>query len=236
MTNDQKCEKVAKALVKAYKQRKPEQKGKRIRIADGFSAHWVQKTKNYVTMFKLPNGKEVNFGTVAMDGSEFGDITMKIAHIISARLKLKKGQILDKEVDTHTSWGGGWCSSSRSWDVCESISIITPCKEFTTINKKLAKLGCPSIYFKDWYIDYVDGKRGDIFSHDVHYYCESEKMCKKVLDYLKGKKKVSYEYVSDNDLEEKEHADYYEIEWSGSYSKKLCFSDAKGKKTTIYGW
>ena len=111
---------------------------------------------------------------------------------------------------------------------------MRPCKEFFAINKKLKALGLNEINFKDWYVDYVSGKRSSIFSHDVSYYAEDSEKCQKVLAYLKGKKKLSYDYVDDDCLDDRERGIKYETEWEGRMSKQIRFKDAKGKTFTIW--
>ena len=53
---------------------------------------------------------------------------------------------------------------------------------------------------------------------------------------LKGKKKLSYEFFDDNNLENREYGERYETEWDGSMSRKIRFIDSKGHKTPIYGF
>ena len=83
-------------------------------------------------------------------------------------------------------------------------------------------------------MDYVSGKRSSIFSHNVNYYAEDSEKCQKVLAYLKGKKKLSYDYVDDDNLEDRERGIKYETEWEGRMSKQIRFKDAKGKTFTIW--
>ena len=125
-------------------------------------------------------------------------------------------------------------SHSSKYYTTKRILLIRPCKEFFAINKKLKSLGLSEINFKDWYHCEVAGKRSSIFSRYYHYYAENSDKCHKVLDYLKGKKKLTYQFINADDLGDRRRGEEYETEWYGSEAKEIQFKDAKGKITTIY--
>ena len=228
-TEEERVNWVAKILLKEFKA--SEEKDK-IRISGGFT--WVTSNKfNGTHVIWRHDYKEgVDFGDLSEEG--LANITVRIANAICSKLKLKKNEIIFRNNEEHTQWGHGWSCYSRKYTECRSIGIVRPCKGFFAINKKLKALGLNEINFKKWYHCGVFGKRSTIFSRDYHYYAESEKKCAKVLAYLKGKKKVSYEFVDEEDKSEMEYGERYETEWSGSESSEICFTDSKGHKTMIY--
>lgn len=230
-TIEEKIDFVAKLLFKRFKSSEDK---KEIGIRDCFTHVIHSKLGEYVE-FKKWDGKkqvEVNFGNLS--DSSLGDVTCKIADKIASMYKLKKGEILRRDVSEHEIRGNSWWVNYGKYRVTNKIEVVRPCKEFYAINKKLRALGLSEINFKDWYVDFVSGKRSSIFDHDVHYYAESSDKCKKVLFYLKGKKKLSYAYVDYDNLEDRERGIQYETEWSGSMSKQIRFTDSKGKSITIY--
>ena len=56
----------------------------------------------------------------------------------------------------------------------------------------------------------------------------------RVLEYLKGKKKLAYEFVNCDDLDDRRRGEYYETEWYGSEAKEIQFTDSKGHRTILY--
>lgn len=225
-----KIEIMAKTLIKEFKSNKD---AKSIDISSHFSEQYNEKTRNYDKVFTC--GKvSVELGNLSDE--MYGSITCKVGNAICEKIrsKMKKNEVIYRDVEECRGCGCGYFSSKYS--IFNRIVIVRFCKDFIVINKKLVKLGCKEINFKDWYIDYVSGKRSSIFDHDVHYYAESEKMCAKVLEFLKGKKKLSYEFFDDNNLENREYGERYETEWDGSMSRKIRFIDSKGHKTPIYGF
>ena len=228
-TTEEKVTFVAKTLVKEFKSAKDENY---LGITRNFSYVTSNKFSGTHIVFRSGYKEEVDFGDLADDS--FGDITCQIANAICAKLKPKKTEILSRNNETGSKWSGGWCSRSREYVTCKGIYLIKPCKGFFAINKKLKALGLDEINFKDWYHCEVAGKRSSIFSRDYHWYAESEKKCAKVLDYLKGKKKLSYEFVDCDDLEDRRRGEEYETEWYGSEAKEIRFKDSKGHFTTIY--
>ena len=229
-TEEERVKWVAKTLLKEFKASKEKDK---IRISVGFT--WVTSNKFNGThvIWRYAYKEGVDFGELSDEG--FGNITCRIADAICAKMKLKKSEILYRDAKESSDWHGSWYGGySSKYVTCHSIGVIRPCKGFFAINKKLKALGLNEINFKDWYHCEVGGKRSTIFSRDYHYYAESEKKCAKVLDYLKGKKKLAYEFVDCDDLEDKSRGEYYETEWYGSEAKEIRFKDSKGHFTTIY--
>lgn len=236
-TVEEKVAHIAKVLVKEFKSRKGSENS--IGITGWFRT--IVTSRNGKTLppdVTFEFGKErIGFGDISE--SELGNITCRIGDAICSKLKAKKSEILYKDIEEESKWvnGGMWSMGhERKWNVCHKIVLVKPCKEFSAINKKLAKLGCPEIKFQEWYYAEVGGKRSYTYSRYYHYYCENAKMCGKVLEYLKGKKKLAWEYFDDDDLEDRERGERYETEWSGSESRKIRFIDAKGHKTPIYGY
>ena len=230
-TEDERVKAVAKTLVKEFKASKDN--NNEIDIIGCFSDLSSNKFKGVHVVFRHGYKEEVDFGEIS--NPDLGSITCKIADAICAKLKVKKGEILYREERRNTvhhgTWYAGWDSH---YTTTKRITLIRPCKGFFAINKKLKALGLSEISFKDWYRCNVFGKRSSIFGRDYHYYAESEKMCDKVLAYLKAKKKLSYEYVDEEDKTDQAYGERYETEWSGWESRELCFTDSKGHKTVIY--
>lgn len=220
---------MVKSLVKEFKSNK---NSKCIDISGHFHEEYNPKTSQYEYEF-VCGKKRIGFGKLS--DRDYSDITYRVGDAVCQviRKKLKKNEVIHRDVDEQINWSGYYETKYYTFN---RIVIVRFCKDFIAINKKLVKLGCKEINFKDWYIDYVSGKRSSIFDHDVHYYAESEKMCAKVLEFLKGKKKLSYEFFDDDNLENREYGERYETEWDGSMSRKIRFIDSKGKKTAIYGY
>ena len=227
-TTEEKVAFVAKTLVKEFKKSDESY----LRISGNFSYVCSNKFSGTHTVFRADRKEEVDFGELSDD--YFAALTCKIADAICAKLKPKKGEILSRNNETVSKWSGGWYSRPREYVTCKGIYLIKPCKGFFAINKKLKALGLSEINFKDWYHCEVAGKRSSIFSRDYHWYAESEKKCAKVLDYLKGKKKLAYEFVDCDDLEDRRRGEEYETEWYGSMAKEIQFTDVKGHQTVIY--
>ena len=230
-TIEEKIEAATKVLLKKFKASEDKRE---IGILHHFTRVISSKLGEYVS-FKCWDGKkpvEIDFGNLSESG--LGDVSCKIADAIVKKLKLKKGEIIHREVEEHDIRGRNWWVNYGKYRTTERLEIVRPCKEFFAINKKLKALGLNEINFKDWYVDYVSGKRSSIFSHDVSYYAEDSEKCQKVLAYLKGKKKLSYDYVNDDCLDDRERGIKYETEWEGRLSKQIRFKDAKGKTFTIW--
>ena len=230
-TTDEKVAFVAKKLLKEFKS--SEKEASVIPITGNFTEVCSNKYNGVHVVFRHGYGKdEVDFGELSDEA--FGDVTCKIADAICAKLKVKKTEILyrDECRDTvhHGTWYAGWDSH---YTTTKRITLVRPCKEFFAINKKLKALGLKEIFFKDWYYCEVGGKRSSIFSRNYHYYAENQKKCQKVLDYLKGKKKLTYQFINVDDLEDRRRGEYYETEWYGSESKQIYFTDSKGHTTSV---
>ena len=228
-TIEEKIAFVAKTLVKEFKDSKEPSRG--IRIASKFSDVGSNTFNGIHTIFRHDSKQEVDFGDISDE--TYGNITCRIADAICAKIKVKKNEILYRDVREDLNWSG-WSSYPHKYKTTKKILIIRPCKEFFAINKKLNSLGLNAINFKDWYYCEVAGKRSSIFSRDYHYYAENKGKCQKVLDFLKGKKKLTYDFVDVDDLEDRIRGEEYETEWYGSESKQIRFMDSKGKPTTIY--
>jgi hypothetical protein len=229
-TMEEKVVLVAKSLLKEFKS---SENKNRIDIYNHFtSTSCPGKYTGYHMVFH--GDKEVDFGE--MSDEAFGSLTCRIADAICAKLKIKKNEIIHRDVREESNWvGSAWYSGHyNKYHITKKILLICPCKEFFAINKKLKALGLQEINFKDWYHCDVAGKRSSIFSRSYSYYAEIPEKCQKVLDYLKGKKKLTYGFVDCDDLEDRRRGEEYETEWYGSEAKEIQFKDSKGKTTTIY--
>jgi hypothetical protein len=226
-TTEERVKAVAKYLLKEFKESEDK---KCISIYDHFTSTSSNKYNGWHMVFH--GDKEIDFGELSDEA--FGDVTCKIADAICAKMKVKKTEILyrDECQNTvhHGTWYAGWDSH---YTTTKRITIVRPCKEFFAINKKLKALGLQEINFRDWYYCEVGGKRSSIFSRYYHYYAESQKKCQKVLDYLKGKKKLTYQFINVDDLEDRRRGEEYETEWYGSESKQIYFTDSKGHTTSV---
>lgn len=230
-TEEEKIAHVAKTLVREFKASNG--KMKRIRIMGDFGYLGSCNFKGIHPVFRHGCDDEVDFGE--MSDETLGAITCKIADAVCAKIKVKKGEILYRDEEHKSKWNGSWYGGySPNYIECKGIDYIRPCKGFHAINKKLKALGLHEIHFRDWYHCEVAGKRSSVFSRHYRYYAEDAAKCDKVLAYLKGKKKVSYEFVSVDDLEDRRRGEEYETEWYGSESRQIRFQDAKGKATIIY--
>lgn len=226
-TTEERVKAAAKYLLKEFKESEDK---KCISIYDHFTSTSSNKYDGWHMVFH--GDKEIDFGELSDEA--FGDVTCKIADAICAKLKVKKTEILyrDERQNTvhHGTWYAGWDSH---YTITKRITLVRPCKEFFAINKKLKALGLQEINFRDWYYCEVGGKRSSIFSRHYHYYAESQKKCQKVLDYLKGKKKLTYQFINVDDLEDRRRGEEYETEWYGSESKQIYFTDSKGDTTSV---
>ncbi len=226
-TLEDKIKAVAKCLLKDFK---ASEEKSCISIYDHFTSTSSNKYNGWHMVFH--GDKEIDFGELSDEA--FGDVTCKIADAICAKLKVKKTEILYRDERQGTvhrgTWYAGWDSH---YTTTKRIILVRPCKEFFAINKKLKALGLQEINFRDWYYCEVGGKRSSIFSRHYHYYAESQKKCQKVLDYLKGKKKLTYQFINVDDLEDRRRGEEYETEWYGSESKQIYFTDSKGHTTSV---
>lgn len=228
-TMEEKIEAIVKALLKQYKT----SKDGCISITGYFNDEYRMKTNQRLMIFECGKTR-IEFDE--MSGSSFGDFTCRIGEKVCAILgkKMKKNEVIIRHTDEKWTSGHGLWSMGHSYVVFNGIKIVKTCRGFAVINKKIVKLGLAPINVKDWYVDYVGGKRSHIYSHDVHYYAESEDMCAKVLDYIKGKKKLSYEFFEDDDLDARKYGERFETEWEGRMSRKIAFKDFRGHVTKIY--
>ena len=224
MNREAQVRKAARTLVREFKADKD---ANAIRIDDAFT--WVGSNKGSGYYFKHDEPKlEIYFGD--LDDEGYARLTCDIASAIDPMLKLPKRMLVFKDERKHSTWSG-W-SSHTYWSV-KGYAIVTPCREFNAINKKLAKLGLKPIPFAEWFHCGVFGKRADYSLEEKIYNAANANRCKAVLDYLKGKKKLAYEIVREEHFEEREHGIEYETEWEGHLYFRLAFTDAKGKKATF---
>ena len=222
MNREQQVKKVAKTLVKEFKADKD---AKAIRIKDAFTQ--VGTSNGSACYFRYDDPKlKLDFG--ALDGEGLARLTCEAANAIDAILKLPKKTMVFKDRRETTRWRG-WSSYTVNW--VEKYVIVTPCKEFGAVNKKLVKLGLKPIPFAEWYHGGVSGKRASYWMDEKNYNAEDVKACKAVLDYLKGKKKVSYEIVRDENFEDREYGIRHETEWYGHLALRIQFTDARGRKS-----
>lgn len=226
-TNEDRINAAAKYLLKKFKADKDQ---KSIPIAKYFVSMSTNKYSGWHQVFR--GDDDIDFGELSDEA--FGAITCKIADAVCAKLKTKKNEIVYRDEKEEYKYAGMWSSYPTTWRVCQKILIVRPCKAFAVINKKLKTLGLKEIFFKDWYHCEVAGKRSSIFSRHYTYFAENETKCQKVLAYLKGKKKLAYDFVNDDDLNDRCRGEEYETEWYGSEAKQIRFTDARGKTTTIY--
>ena len=92
------------------------------------------------------------------------------------------------------------------------------------------KLGLKPIDPKEWWSADVSGKRAQIFDSEYYYKATHPKVCESVLAYLKGKKKLSYEFKYFEDCDEREYGIKYETEWYGHTYNDILFTDSRGHK------
>ena len=220
---DRLCDKVARILIKRYKANK---NAKRIPIYESFYMFPSKSGENSV-VFDWQEKSEINFGNIGMSGLFL--VTCKVADIVKRNLLLPKRALRHTVEDTMYAPGYLY----RKDRFVKSIIILTPCKEFIAINRKLSSLGCPEIPFYDWWYSDVFGKRSIYELCGKRFYAEDETVCKRVLDYLKGKRKVFYKTVRDEDMGDREYGEKYETEWSGHVWIRLRFTDSQGKTVTI---
>ena len=224
MNREQQVRKIAKTLVKEFKADKD---AKEIRIKDAF--RMVGTNSGSGCYFRYDDPK-FNFNFGALDDEGVARLTWEVANAIDAILKLPKKTAVFKDRRETTRWRG-WSSYTLNW--VEKYVIVTPCKEFGAVNKKLVKLGLKPISFVEWYHGGVSGKRANYWMDEKNYYAEDAKVCKAVLDYLKGKKRLAYEIVRDEEFEDRDYGIRHETEWYGHLALRIQFTDARGKKATF---
>lgn len=150
-----------------------------------------------------------------------------ISRLVSERLHLPKKYIRLDENDTR------WTGWSRH-DYVKTIRVIKPCPAFFSLQKRLAKLGCKAIDPFEWGTHRISGKR------DKVYFREERKLgaldpavCTRVLEFLKGKKKISATLERD-ELSDREHGIEYETEWYGEEYMILVLTDAQGHRFRFF--
>ena len=143
-TIEEKVAFVAKCLLKEFKSSEDK---KCISIYDHFTSTSSNKYDGWHMVFH--GDKEIDFGELSDEA--FGDVTCKIADAVCAKLKVKKSEILYRDVKEESKWvGSAWYSGHyNKYNIIKGIMIIRPCKEFFAINKKLKALGLQEINFRD---------------------------------------------------------------------------------------
>ena len=69
-------------------------------------------------------------------------LTCRIADAICSKIKVKKNEILYRDVREDLNWSG-WSSYPYKYKTTKKILIVRPCKEFFAINKKLSRIKEP---------------------------------------------------------------------------------------------
>lgn len=232
LTLDEACAKIAKVLVKRYKEyskNKPDKVeihiGSQINDwivsgADGSTSHKLEFTIGNDTI-RLPYQSGWRYQQT---------IANKIHDLVFAKIKLGKGMIKIRDEKSHWQSGYSVWSSSSEIKVLNSVTVLRVCKAFLDINKKLTKLGLKPIDPKEWWSADVSGKRAQIFNSEYYYKATHPKVCESVLAYLKGKKKLSYEFKYSEDCDEREYGIKYETEWYGHTYNDILFTDSRGQK------
>lgn len=148
-----------------------------------------------------------------------------------AQKKLKKGVLLFHKTKEYTQ-SSYW--SFNSYEVWDGIIVVRPCKEYSKLTKKFEALGLEKLDPLKWNATSVFGKRSSYHATDIDYRCTSPKHCLAVLDFLKGRKKASYEYKRHESLEDREYGERYETEWSGAIYNTLLVKTADSARE--FGW
>ena len=224
MKREEQVRKVARTLVREFKAKKD---AKAIRIEDAFTR--VTTSKGTDISFRYDDPKlRLLFGD--LDDEGFAGLTREVAAAVESMLRLPKKMLVHKDTDERTVWRG---YSSRTYRKVRKFVIVTPCREFGAVNAKLVKLGLKPIPFAEWYHGAVSGKRASYWMDEKNYFAEDVKTCGKVLDYLKGKKRLAYELVRDESFEDRDYGIRHETEWYGHLAYRIRFTDARGGKVTI---
>lgn len=145
--------------------------------------------------------------------------------------KVKKGILMIPRIKEDHSWGMWSSSTYHYWN---GVTIIRPCKEYSKLVKRFEALGLEKLDPLKWNTSSVFGKRSDYSITDVFYHCTSAKACNEVLEFLKGKKRASYEIKRHDCMEDREYGERYETEWGGSIHYTLSIKTAD--KTREFGW
>ena len=224
MNREAQVRKAARTLVREFKADKG---ANAIRIEDAF--RMVISNKRSGVYFRHDDSKaEVYFGNLEKEA--FAKLTCEVADAVMGMLKLSKRTLVFKDERRH-SRVIGW--TSLHYTSVNRIVILTPSREFGAVNKKLVKLGLNPIPFAEWYHGAVFGKRADYEMVEMIYNAADAERCKAVLEYLKGKKKLTWEIVREEHFDDRERGIEYETEWNGHLYFRLRFTDAKGKKATF---
>lgn len=224
MNREAQVRKAARTLVRDFK---AAEDANAILIEDAFTMVISSKRSGYY--FRHDDSKEeIYFGDLGKE--DFASLTCEIAQAVKGMLKLPKRTLVFNDERKHLRLIG-W-TTSRYTSV-NRIVILTPCREFGAVNKKLAKLGLKPIPFTEWYHGAVFGKREDYEMTELIYNAGNAERCKAVLEYLKGKKKLAYEIVREENFDDRERGIEYETEWYGHLYFRVRFTDAKGNKATF---
>ena len=224
MNREAQVRKAARTLVREFKADKD---ANAIRIDDAFTMVITNKRSGWY--FRRGDSKaEIYFGDLGDEA--YAKLTCEIAQAVKGMLKLPKRTLVFMDERRHSRLVG-W--TSVHYTSVNRIVILTPCREFGAVNKKLVRLGLKPIPFAEWYHGAVFGKRADYDMEELIYNAANAERCKAVLDYLKGKKKLAYEIVREEHFHDRERGIEYETEWSGHLYFRLRFTDAKGTKATF---
>lgn len=160
-----------------------------------------------------------------------------VKKLVVKKLHLKKNQVIAPQ--NAYDWS---CTKSAFYgedirfEFCKNFKVITLCPEFFKMCKRFEALGLPPINVYDWRRDYVFGKRSNYDVTSSFYFATDSKYCIRVIEFLKGKHKgnVSYSFKRCENLNDREHGEYYETEWSGSIDNLIQIM-VKGSKNN-YLW
>ena len=163
------------------------------------------------------------------EGSEYVNLMNAIRDEFKALVGKKlKGYVMRPMYESVSCGYSTWTRSNR--DSFTNCLFYKPCKEFKKLTKRLSQLGVAKVDTLDWdwRIDYVGGKRSWYNVEETFPCCVSSTKVNKVLDFLKGLKKVEVEIQRMENLEDRERGIEYETEWSGSIDYSLVVRAAKG--------
>ena len=233
-SRDEALNKVAKKLVAVCKEDIKNGK-KAVNIPMGFGVCTTQG-KRYFTFFSNTkdeiytedttyNGKDSIFADISVE--VIAPICNYLANKVTELLKLNKGTMVIPRTEKKTIYGM-W--SSRNINYTKSLLVIKPVKGWETINKKLVKLSLKPLDPKDIWFGDMNGKRSSYSYSGITYKAVDPVWCDKVLGFLKGKKKLSYEVKKFEDSDNRDYGERYETEWNGSVDVGVVFTDFKGNK------
>lgn len=230
LDRDEAAKKFAKLLITEFKEKSSKEDFCRASIevydrvdSDCFTdKKGVRHDISYVHDYSSWEGDSIYFDRLKSVDDERNFLSL-VTDMFFKGIKLKKGDVYKLETETY-------CSGSyyNRVEVIKKIVIVRPCKEFAQVNKKLVALGLNPIPVLAWNIAEVFGKRSNYeVMRRVYLACSSSK-CGELLTFLKGKKKLSYQFKETEHLEDREYGEEYETEWNGSIEKRIVFTDSTG--------